>query len=144
VDDRLSRFIGQQVWAHYHPDCRGLLTVCNYKRTDYFSMKGIRLPANTATPEQIGDAERQKAAFNRVPKVIAGSIHHPIIAHIRRDAEFSQPEKEFGCHMEAAKAEHRESVSRADNARARQRSEGLRMMLGALGETDLPETPLLP
>jgi hypothetical protein len=128
----LSRFIGKNVLTHYHIDCPELLTVCDMKRTEYFTVKGIRLPATTATAEQIGEAQRQIAAFNRTPKAIAGMLKHPIISMITRDNEFPPEQRELGREIERNKREHRELVQRTGQARANQRNEGLRLVQAGL------------
>jgi hypothetical protein len=119
--DRLK--IGSQVLAHYHIDRPEVLTVCDMKRTEYFCAKGIRLPATTATPEQIAEAEREIAAFNRVPRTIAGMLKHPVISLLRRDNEFPEAQLEHGRELEKAKSEVIETARRREPTQEQQRRE---------------------
>ncbi len=53
ANEKLARYIGQRVWAFYNLEYPRLLTVCDQKRTDYFSVTELTAPARTAsaTPE---------------------------------------------------------------------------------------------
>jgi len=126
--EALSRFLGRDVLAHYHIDCPEVLTVCDIKRTEYFMVKGIRLPHRTATADQIGEAQREIAAFNRTPKSIAGMLKHPVISTITRDNEFPPEQRELGREIERRKSEHREAAQRRGPTQEQQREEALRRL----------------
>jgi hypothetical protein len=132
ANERLARYIGQQVWAFYHVDCPSLLTVANYKRTEFFSVAGNRLPANTASKEDLAAANRRIAGFNKLGKIVAGMIHHPVIATITRDDEFATPAPGFGAHVAQAKEEHRAQNHRRHDARAAEQREGARLLRTSL------------
>ncbi len=138
----LSRFIGKQVLAYYHIDCPEVLTVFDLKRTEHFQVKGIRLPHRTATPEQMGDAYREIAAFNSTPKAISLLFTNPVISKITRDNEFVPEQRELGRKIEEAKSEHRESVTRRVPTRAQQRSEAMQRL--EMARSTVPENPLEP
>jgi hypothetical protein len=125
--ETLSRFIGRDVLAHYHIDYPELLTVCDMKRTEYFTVKGVRLPATTATSEQIGEAQKQISAFNRLPKAIAGLLKHPVISMITRDTEFPA-EQELGRDIEQRRTEHREAEQRRGPTQEEQREDERRRL----------------
>lgn len=128
ADENLARYIGQQVWAFYHVDCPSLLTVANYKRKEFFSVAGNRLLANTASKEDLAAANRRIAGFNKLGKIVAGTIKHPIIATITRDGEFASPAPGFGEHVAQAKEQHREETRRHHTARAAEQTEGSRLV----------------
>ena len=127
ADEKLSRFIGQQVWVLYHIDRPGLVTIRDYKETEHFTMEGIRCLANTAGAS-VSEAERKIAAFNRVSKVIAGTIKHELISTITRDGDFTQAERDFGREVIADKAQCLDTARRATDARTARQREGERLM----------------
>jgi len=135
ADGQLARFIGKQVWVFYHIDCPGLVTIRDYKERERFTMQGIRCLANTAG-KSLSEAERQIAAFNRVPKVIAGTIKHELVSTITRDRDFSQADRDFGREVNADKAQCKEAARRTTDARAARQREGERLMREALMETE--------
>ena len=110
--------------AYYHIDFPEVLTVFDLKRTEHFLVNGIRLPHRTASPERIGDAQREIALFNRTPKTIAGMLKHPVISTITRDNEFDLEQREIGREIEDAKRKHLESVTRRAPTQSQQRSGG--------------------
>ena len=133
ADGQLARFIGQQVWVLYHIDCPGLVTIRNHKETEHFAMKGIRCLANTAG-KSLSEAQRQIGAFNRVPKVIAGTIKHERILTITRDTDFSRAERDFGREVKADKAQSLETDRRATDARTARQKDGRDLIREALME----------
>lgn len=145
ADENLARYIGQQVWVFYHVDCPSLLTVANHKRTEFFSVPGNRLRANTASKEDLAAAHRRIAGFNKLGKIVAGTINHPVIATITRDKEFAEPVPGFGEHVAQAKEFHQARTRRHRNARVAEQTEGERLLrearLRALAEEEETTTP---
>lgn len=134
ADDKLARFLGREVWAYYHLDCPELLTVSDFKRTEFMTIKGIRLPANTATPEQLSEAHRQIAEFNRTPKTIAGAVVNPLVATITRDNDFTPEQLQIGRGIEADKAAYVQTVKSAAQAKSKSEREDCNLLREALAE----------
>jgi hypothetical protein len=126
--EALGRFIGKSVRAYYHMDCPEVLTVFDMKRTEHFMVKGIRLPHRTATREQIAEAQREIAAFNRTPKSIAGRPKNPAISMITRDNEVPPEQRELGREIEQRKSEQRDAAQRRGPTQEQQRNEALRRL----------------
>ena len=126
---QLAEHIGRQVWAHWHFDCPEFLTVMDMKKANApFSVKGVRLPANNASREQMADAHGQIDGFNRVAKTIAGGANNPFASSITRDNDYTPAQREAGRAIEAEKAEHVRTAEHEIDARARRRNEGLSML----------------
>ncbi|SPE61339.1 hypothetical protein SBV1_660001 [Verrucomicrobia bacterium] len=132
ADEGLGAFLGQQVWAHYHLDCPELLTVCDLKKTRFISVKGIRLPANSASSEQLASAHKQIAGFNRVARTIAGAARNSIAATVTNDNDFTPAQRQIGIEIEQDKAAHVADVERAGAAKRTKEKQGERMILEGL------------
>jgi hypothetical protein len=126
--ENLGGLIGEQVIARYHMDCPELLTVCDMKRTEYFCVIGIRLPAFGASAEEQSAANREIALFNRTPRTIAGMLKDRVAATITRDNEFPPEQRELGREIERRKIECQAAGKRPAPTQEQQRSEALQRL----------------
>jgi hypothetical protein len=91
-----GRFIGREVLVYYHIDFPDLLTVSDLNRQNYFTVKGISLPAMSATKAQFNEVHSAIAGHRKAAKVIYGNIRHPFITTITRDNEQDPAAAELG------------------------------------------------
>jgi hypothetical protein len=114
------------------------------KPSDASSDKRSSIRAARLLSSRTGRAvNRRIAGFNKLGKIVAGTIHHPIIVTITRDQEFAEPAPGFGAHVAQAKDQHREQTRRHRDTRAAEQTEGERMLrearLRALAEEEIEE-----
>ncbi|MBE0545724.1 MAG: hypothetical protein IH623_30710 [Verrucomicrobia bacterium] len=145
ANGELARYLGQQVWAFYNLEYPQLLTVCDQKRTHYFSVPELTAPARTAseTPEGRAALARSMKAiadFNRPAKVIAGSIKHPVVRIVTRDTDTDETHRAMGRQIKADVATHRASQRTATDARTKRRNEGRKLMAEAMMESGLQDS----
>lgn len=127
ADEQLARYLGRQVWAFYNVECPELLTVCDLKRTEYVTVKANSAPRRTARETAEGRAalsqsQHNIAGFNRMAKVIAGTVPHTLRAFVTKDDDASAAEREMDQHIRQVQTEHRESTRRQTDARTREKS----------------------
>jgi hypothetical protein len=116
ANEELNAYIGREVWAFYNLEYPALLTVADEKLSHKFAVNEISCPATTARPHQMAQAESSKAGFNRLPKAIAGSILHPVVSVIMRDASASATERAIGQCQADGVEKHRKDVQRQRTA----------------------------
>jgi len=112
---------GQELLAFYNIEAPELLTCCDLNRQNYFSVKRVELPAMSATPEQLAEVNRLRAAHMAPAKAIFGELKHEVVSTITRDNEHSADEKALGrFHNEASEA-FKEEKSRTERSVKRAR-----------------------
>jgi len=88
--------IGQQVNALYNLEMPELLTVCDMKGQNYFSVARVELPAMNATKERLEEANQLRKGHMAHAKGIFGEIPHEVTSTITRDNAHSEEDKELG------------------------------------------------
>jgi hypothetical protein len=88
--------IGQEVLAFYNLELPQMLTCCDMKRQNYFSVSRVELPAMTATKDQFDEANRLRKAHMAPAKAIFGELPHEVVSTVTRDADHSEEVKELG------------------------------------------------
>ena len=81
--------------AFYNLEMPELLTVSDMDRKHYFTVRAIKLPAMSASREQLAEANKLRKAHMAPAKVIFNSIKHEVISTITRDNEQGDEAKEF-------------------------------------------------
>jgi hypothetical protein len=95
-NEHTGPLIGQEVSARYNLEMPELLTVCDMKRQNYFSVGRIELPAVSATKEQFEEVNRVRKGHMAHAKGIFGDIAHEVVSTITRDNDHSEEDKELG------------------------------------------------
>jgi hypothetical protein len=120
-NEHTGRLIGQRVLAFYNLEMPELLTVSDMNRNNYFSVQAVKLPAMTATREQLQEVRELRKAHMAPAKAIFGQIQHPYRSFVSRDNEQSAASKELGrfhnAEMERAKVEKSATDRKARRAR---------------------------
>ncbi|HOW64866.1 MAG TPA: hypothetical protein P5186_19880 [Candidatus Paceibacterota bacterium] len=111
ANEHTGRLIGQRVFAYYNIDHPDLLTVSDFNRQNFFSVKRILLPAMTATSEQFAEANAQIRDHQKTAKVIYGNLHHRVVSTIVRDNDHDEATKELGRFTNAQVEEHKAEKS---------------------------------
>lgn len=96
ANEETGNRIGEQVLAFYNVDHPQLLTVSDLTRQNYFTVKGIKLKAMSASNEEQKEIHRQIRGHMAPAKAIYGSIQHRVISTITRDDEHDSATKELG------------------------------------------------
>ncbi len=130
-NDQTGRLIGHRALAFYNLELPDVLTVSDLERKDYFTVRAVKLPAMTATPEQFAAANRLRKAHMAPAKAIFGSIKHETISTITRDNEHSEAEKGIGrfhnAEMVKAKAQDSERARKVSRLQRKAVAAGIRI-----------------
>lgn len=110
-NEHTGPLIGREVLAFYNLELPELLTVCDVKRQNYFSVGRVELPAMSATREQFEEVNRLRKAHMARAKGIFGEIPHELVSTVTRDNEHSDEVKELGRF-------HNDQVQRAQAAKS--------------------------
>jgi hypothetical protein len=120
-NEHTGRLIGQRVLAFYNLEMPELLTVSDMTRSNYFSVQAVKLPAMTATREQLQDVRELRNAHMAPAKAIFGRIKHPVISNITRDNDQGATSRELGrfhnAEMERVKVEKSATDKKVRRAR---------------------------
>ena len=73
-----------------------LLTVSDKDRKNYFTVRAVKLPAMTATREQLTEVNQLRKAHMAPAKTIFSGIKHDVVSTITRDNEQGADAKELG------------------------------------------------
>jgi hypothetical protein len=95
-NEHTGPLIGQEILAFYNLEMPELLTVCDVKRQNYFSVGRVELPAMSATKEQLEEVNRLRKGHMAHAKGIFGDIPHDVISTVTRDNDHSEEDKELG------------------------------------------------
>jgi hypothetical protein len=95
-NEHTGPLIGKEVIAFYNLEMPELLTVCDMKRQNYFSVGRVELPAMTATKDQLKEVNRLRKGHMAHAKGIFGDIPHEVISTVARDNDHSEQDKELG------------------------------------------------
>ena len=120
-NEHTGPLIGQEVLAYYSLEMPELLTVCDMKHQNYFSVARVELPAMSATKEQLEEVNRLRKGHMAHAKGIFGEIPHEVVTTITRDNDHSEEVKELGRfhNQESERFEAERTVSERDTRRAR-------------------------
>jgi len=88
--------IGTRLLAFYNLEMPELLTVSDMDRKNYFTVRAVKLPAMTATREQLAEVNQLRKAHMAPAKAIFGNIKHEVVSTITRDNEQGEQAKELG------------------------------------------------
>jgi hypothetical protein len=142
ADGNLALLPGQSVTVFCHHDCPSLVHVRHPKTGKLFPVKENVMVAHPRTEDEKTQAQetgRRIRDFNRVGKVLADSIRHPIINIVTNTRPSGPPGEEFGSQMEREKKEHVEQTRRNTNARSVQKSQARGALVAALRDLDSQE-----
>ena len=95
-NERTGPLIGREVLAFYNLEMPDLLTVCDIKRQNYFSVGRVELPAMSATPEQFAEVNKLRKGHMAHAKGIFGELQHEVVCTITRDKEHSEDSRNLG------------------------------------------------
>ena len=95
-NEHTGRLIGQPVLAFYNLEMPELLTVSDMDRKNYFTVRAVKLPAMSATREQLAEANQLRKAHMAPARAIFGSIKHEVISTVTRDTEQGDQSNELG------------------------------------------------
>jgi hypothetical protein len=147
ADGQLALLQGKTVTVIHHHDCLSLAHVRHPDTGKMFPVKENVMVAHPKTEEDKAQAQetgRQIRDFNRVAKVLADTIRHPVINIITKTRPSGPPGEEFGSQMERDKKEHVDQTRRQTDARTRQKSEARRALTTALADMESLEKGTLP
>ena len=88
--------IGTRLLAFYNLEMPELLTVSDMDSKNYFTVRAVKLPAMTATREQLAEVNQLRKAHMAPAKAIFGNIKHEVVSTITRDNEQGEQAKELG------------------------------------------------
>ena len=97
---------GREIVVFYNVDVPDLLTVSNLEATEFFTIKGIGLPAMTATNEQLREANAQIRGFMKPARVLHAQITQRKQFTVTRDANPDSPHTALGEFHNAEVAAH--------------------------------------
>ncbi|HOX58995.1 MAG TPA: hypothetical protein P5205_17695 [Candidatus Paceibacterota bacterium] len=103
-NEHTGRLIGQRVLAFYNLELPELLTVSDLDRKNYFTVRAVKLPAMSATREQLAEVNELRKAHMAPAKAIFGSIKHEVLSTLVNDNEQPEEVKELGRFHNAATA----------------------------------------
>ena len=95
-NEHTGQLIGQQVLAFYNLEMPELLTVSDMNRKNFFTVRAVKLPAMSATREQLSEVNELRKAHMAPARSIFSSIKHPVVSTITRDNEQGEQAKELG------------------------------------------------
>jgi hypothetical protein len=95
-NEHTGRLIGQRAQAFYNLEMPELLTVSDMGRKNYFTVRAVKLPAMSATREQLAEVNQLRKAHMAPAKAIFGNIKHEVVSTITRDNEQGADAKELG------------------------------------------------
>jgi hypothetical protein len=99
---------GRQIVTFYNIDVPELLTVANLELTEFFTIKGVGLPAMTATAEQLSEATKQIRGFMKPARVLHAQITQRKQFTISKDANPEAASTALGEFHNAEVAAHTE------------------------------------
>ena len=130
-NERTGPLIGREVLAFYNLEMPELLTVCDMKRQNYFSVKRVELPAMSATREQFEEVNNLRKGHMAAARVIFGELRHEVVSTVTRDNEHSEESRELGRfhneQMDKAQAEKSERGRKIGQLQRELASEGIRL-----------------
>ena len=95
-NEHTGPLIGREVLAFYNLEMPELLTVCDMKRQNYFSVRRVELPGMSATRQQLEEVNRLRKAHMAHAKSIFGELRHEVVSTISRDTECSEESRSLG------------------------------------------------
>jgi hypothetical protein len=95
-NEHTGLLIGRRVLAFYNLEMPELLTVSDMDRKNYFTVRAVKLPAMTATREQLAEANRLRKAHMAPARSIFGGIKHEVVSTITRDNEQGEQARDLG------------------------------------------------
>lgn len=95
-NEHTGGLIGRRVLAFYNLEMPDLLTVSDMERKNYFTVRAVKLPAMSATPEQLAEVNRLKNAHMAPARTIFGGIKHEVVSTITRDTDQKAEVKALG------------------------------------------------
>ena len=102
---------GREIVAFYNVDVPDLLTVATLDLTEFFTIKGIGLPAMTATSEQLREASQQIRGFMKPARVLHAQITQRQKFTVTRDAKPDAASTRLGRFHNAEVAAHQKEKS---------------------------------
>ena len=117
-NEHTGRLIGQRVLAFYNLEMPELLTVSDMDHKHYFTVRAVKLPAMSATREQLAEANKLRKAHMAPAKAIFNSIKHEVISTITRDNEQGEQANGLGrFHNQQMAQEEAENTERGRKLR---------------------------
>ncbi|MGO9203117.1 MAG: hypothetical protein ACLQM8_21565 [Limisphaerales bacterium] len=134
-NERTGPLIGREVLAFYNLEMPDLLTVCDIKRQNYFSVGRVELPAMSATPEQFAEVNKLRKGHMAHAKGIFGELQHEVVCTITRDKEHSEDSRNLGRF-------HNEETERAQAEKSEQGRKMRRLQLELAAQGIQPSGPV--
>jgi len=126
-NEHTGPLIGREVRAFYNLEMPELLTVCDIKGRNYFSVGRVGLPAMSATRAKLAEVNEQRKGHMAHAKAIFGELRHEVVSTITRDGEHSQESRDLGRfnneemeRVQAEKSEAGRKMRRLESELARQ------------------------
>lgn len=115
-NEHTGPLIGREVLAFYNLELPEILTVCDLNRQNYFSVRRVELPAMSASPEELAEANRLRSAHMAHAKAVFGDVKHDLISTVSRDSEHSETTKELGRFVQEQTSEAIQAKSNSTRA----------------------------
>ncbi len=100
----------KEVLTFYNIEQPDLLTISDVHRQEFFTVKELRLPAKSATREQLAEVASAKRAHLAPARAIFGQIKHDVVSTQTRDNEHEEA-KDLGRFHNAAVEQHKAEES---------------------------------